>query len=405
MKKLIAFTTIVFITCFTSCTEPYALQTKTFEDVIVIEATITNELKKQEIKVSRTIQLEEKEPKIETGATVYITDDLGNQFNFLETDGKYISEFEFQAFPERAYQLFINTSNGKQYTSTREKLTTVNNLTSIEATVKNKFGVNGVDITANSFDPSGTSKYYRFEYEETYKVIVPKWAADSLQVYGNAESFSVTPFQIEYVFTQHQRIGESKTCFKTEISKDIILENTTLNGDDRIQDYSIRFISQDNYSIANRYSINVRQYIQSLASYTFYKTLKDISASGNVLSPSQPGFINGNITSVDNSNEKVIGFFDVSSVSEKRIFFNYEDLFPGEPLPAYPYDCEISIYDRTKLKSNSVTPQDGLTSLVINTRSHKIILFEREDPIFKMVIPECGDCRTIGSNKVPDFWE
>lgn len=402
MKKILLLA-LICITTF-SCTDPYALQTNTYEDAIVIEATITNELKKQEIRISRTFKLEENEPRIETNATVYIKDDLGNQFNFIETDNKYVSEFEFQAFPEREYQLFVNTINGKQYTSTREKLTTVNNLSLVEATVKNKFGVNGVDITANSFDPSGTSKYYRYEYEETYKVIVPYWAPDSLRIFGNAEYWDLNG-NIEYAFTQHQRTGESKTCYKTEKSKDLILENTTLSNEDRIKDFSIRFIAQDNYAIANRYSIKVKQYVQSLSSYTFYKTLKDLSSSGSVLTPSQPGFINGNISSVDNKTEKVIGFFDVSSVSEKRIFFNYVDLFPGEPEPPYFYDCEISIYDRTKKKTQSTTPSDGLTFLVLNTRRGKIILYNREDPLFYMVPPECGDCRTIGSNVVPDFWQ
>ncbi|MFT5754281.1 MAG: hypothetical protein ACI924_001512 [Flavobacterium sp.] len=405
MRQLSKLIYILFFAILYGCTDPYALQTNTFEDILVVEATLTNELKKQEIKISRTFKLEETEPSIETNATVYVTDDLGNQFNFEEMSGKYISEFEFQAFPDREYQLYINTNSGKQYTSTREKLTTINNLTLLEATVKNKFGVNGVDITANSYDPSGTSKYYRYEYEETYKIIVPFWAPDSLQIYGNSENFSVNPMQIEYAFTQHQRTGESKTCYKTEVSNDIILENTTLTGEDRIKDYSIRFISQDNYSIANRYSIKVRQYIQSIASYTYYKTLRDLSASGNVLSPSQPGFINGNISSVENKNEKVIGFFDVSSVSEKRIFFNYQDLFPGEPEPPYFYDCQISTYDRTKKKTQSITPFDGLTYLVTNTRSGKIILYQREDPLFKMVPPQCGDCRTVGSNIVPAFWQ
>ncbi|CAM3678572.1 DUF4249 domain-containing protein [Flavobacterium gelidilacus] len=393
MKKIVL---LLLVITAVSCTEPYALQTNTFEDVIVIEATITNELKKQEIKISRTFQLEEKEPQLETNATVYITDDLGNQYNFNETNGKYISEFEFQAISERQYQLFVKTSNGKQYISTREKLTTINNLSSVEATVKNKFGVNGVDITANSYDPTGTSKYYRYEYEETYKIIVPYWSADSLKV---IQTFSGN------TFAQTLRNGESKTCFKTELSNEITLVNTTLLAEDKIEDYSIRFINQENYSIANRYSILVRQYVQNLSSYTFYNTLKKISASGNVLSPSQPGFVNGNIIENGNPNEKIIGFFDVSSVSEKRIFFNYEDLFPGEPKPNYPYDCEVLTYDKTKLGTVSETPIDGYKYLLLLTQSGQIILYQNEDPIFKMVLPECGDCRTLGSNVVPSFWQ
>ncbi|WP_339837345.1 DUF4249 family protein, partial [uncultured Flavobacterium sp.] len=330
---------------------------------------------------------------------------LGNQYNFEEENGKYISEFEFQAFPERQYQLFVNTSNGKEYISSREELTTINNLSSIEATVKNKFGVYGLDITANSFDPTATSKFYRYEYEETYRFSVPYWAADSLRIFGNAEYDDPDKGKIAYALTQHQRNGESKTCFKTDKNTEILLSNTTTLTEDRIKDVSIRFINYDNYIIADRYTIKIRQYIQNLPAYTFYKTLKDLSGSGNVLSPNQPGFITGNIKAVENKNEKIIGFFDVSSVSEKRIFINYQDIFPSEPEPPYFYQCNILDYDRNLLKEKSITPPFGLTNLVINTRQGNLILYERIANIYRMVPPECGDCRSIGINKVPDFWQ
>ena len=87
--------------------------------------------------------------------------------------------------------------------------------------------------------------------------------------------------------------------------------------------------------IRNRYSILVKQYVQSLAAHTYYETLKEISDNGSILSQTQPGFFRGNISSVDNPREKVIGFFEVSSYSEKRIFFNFSDLFPKTPAPEY----------------------------------------------------------------------
>ncbi|WP_339837354.1 DUF4249 domain-containing protein [uncultured Flavobacterium sp.] len=394
MEKVIFLLTFIIVT--SSCTEPYALQSNTFEDVIVIEATITNELKIQEIKISRTFQLEEKEPQVETNAIVYIIDDLENKFNFVESNGKYISQFEFQAMPERQYQLFINTSNGKQYTSTREKLTAVNNLNSIEATVKNKFGVNGVDITANSFDPIGTSKYYRYEYEETYRFIVPYWAPDSLKI-----NYYVDP-QLPIYFITSSRSGPSKTCYKTDKSTEIILENTTNYSEDRIENFSVRFISQTNFIIADRYSILVKQYIQNLAAFTFYKTLKDLSASGNVLTPNQPGFFSGNISSIVNKNEKVIGFFDVSTLSVKRLFFNYDDFFPGEEKPKYFIDCEVIEFD---ISLSCAEHWNALCGMLVRMEQKTIILYEDDDPLYNMVIPKCGDCRTVGSNIVPAFWQ
>jgi hypothetical protein len=64
--------------------------------------------------------------------------------------------------------------------------------------------------------------------------------------------------------------------------------------------------------------------------------LKELSGSDGILSQNQPGFFFGNIKSVENPNEKVIGYFEVSSVSSQRIFFNYEDVFPGSTTTKIP---------------------------------------------------------------------
>ena len=79
----------------------------------------------------------------------------------------------------------------------------------------------------------------------------------------------------------------------------------------------------------------MRQYVQSLEAFSYYDLLNQLSATGNALTQIQPGFIASNIFSTANRDEKVLGFFDVSSVTEERIFFNYEDFFPGEDLPPY----------------------------------------------------------------------
>jgi len=84
-----------------SCTEPYSLETNTYEEALVVEATITNELKKQEITLTKTSRFEDKETKTESGANVFITDNAGNNYDFEEEDGKYVSTVEFQAIHGR----------------------------------------------------------------------------------------------------------------------------------------------------------------------------------------------------------------------------------------------------------------------------------------------------------------
>ena len=393
----------ILLFCIASCTEPYALQTNTFEDAIVVEATITNEFKKQEIKLSRTYRFEDNGPKFEAGAIVYIKDDLGNQYNFEENSGKYLSTSEFQAVANRNYQLYITTSDGKSYNSSNEKLTTVNPIQSVVSEITTKEGVRGVQMVVNSFDPTNTSKYYRYEYEETYKVIAPRWISTK----GIAHYFapgSNPPGELLF----ETRTTEARVCYSTEKSNSIILENTSNLSQDRVS-YPIRFISNKNHILMNRYSILAKQYVQNLEAYTFYETLKKTSSSGSILSQNQPGFFSGNIKSVTNPNEKVIGFFDVSTYSEKRIFINYNQIFPGEQLPEYPYKCpEVSEDNKIEYAFgfcfNYRDPRCYGNEILtwIDSRYKVYAGFYGDDYILYPI--QCGDCTSFSNNIRPSFW-
>ncbi|MEP6804870.1 MAG: DUF4249 domain-containing protein, partial [Flavobacterium sp.] len=170
MKKifLIRFLITIILVSVLGCTTPYSYQTNGYEDVIVIEATITNESKNQEVKISRSYKLEENKSKFETEAVVYVTDDLGNKYEFDEGDESYKSVNTFQANPDRHYQLHVLTKDGRSYISSTETLPQQTEIESLNATAITKDGQLGVEITVNSTDPTNKSKYYRYEYEETY---------------------------------------------------------------------------------------------------------------------------------------------------------------------------------------------------------------------------------------------
>lgn len=374
------------------CTEQYALQTNTFEDALVVEATITNELKQQEIDISRTYRLEQNGPTFETGAEVFVTDNNGNRFDFVENDGKYVSSVAFAAESGKTYQLTIATTQGQTYQSTIETLSPINEMQNITVSAKVKNGQRGVAITANSFDPNNSSKYYRYEYEETYKIVTPKWDAFRAVVEDSSPN--------DTIVLVPRDDKEIRTCYKTDASSDIIQTTTVGLNEDRV-DFDLRFINDQNPIIAQRYSILVHQYVQSLEAYTFYKTMKDLSGSGSILSQNQPGFFSGNISNTGNPSEKVIGFFEVASVSSERIFFNYADVFPGEQLETYFVDCTSKIYKFCFVAADPECRGNQLLSIV---RGEDLLYFDLQDLYYSMVLPPCGDCTTIASNIVPPFW-
>jgi len=70
LKKILIV--LILAAFFARCTDPYALQTSNYEEALVIEATITNELKYQEIKITKTYKLEENFPTTVTDAVVIL---------------------------------------------------------------------------------------------------------------------------------------------------------------------------------------------------------------------------------------------------------------------------------------------------------------------------------------------
>ncbi len=395
MKKLQLLLLLGFAVI--SCTDPYKLQTTTFDEALVVEATITNEMKRQEIKISKTYRLEEDASPIVTGANVVVSDNVGNSYDFSEENGSYLSDIAFEAVADREYTLNITTADGKSYSSTTEKLTTASPITEVTATAETVQGESGVQIRVSSFDPTGTAKYYRYRYDETYKIIAPKWVG----VYALL-SLDLNPEWTSYDYIQiHPRTYEARICYSTDPSQQIVVTSTTTQSEDRVDNFPVRFISAQNSTIAHRYSINVFQYVQSLAAHTFYKTLSQMGGdSGNILSQNQPGFFSGNLQSDNDPDEKVIGFFEVSSVSQQRIFFNRADVLPDAPQPPFFENCDIISLDATKFSR-----EDNQGAILrSNILSGSLLYYNHVGNIYDMVPKECGDCTTFSSNVVPAFW-
>ena len=388
------FTIIVLSVVMHSCIETFEdFKTETFESALVIEATITNELKKQEILLSRTFALEEDGPSPESNAEVKVIDDLQNEYIFQEADsGRYVSTIAFNAEPNRIYKLSIKTADGRSYTSDQTQLTQATQIDNLYAVREfNQDGIEGVSILVDSFDPAGNSKFYRYEYEETYKIVAPKYV----------------PFEIVFHegsrvnFDRVIRVEQEKICYNTVVSNSIILTSTTNLTEDRVSQFPVRFLSRENYIISHRYSILVKQFVQSREAFVYYEALQKFSQLENLFSENQPGFFNGNVFSENNRDEKVIGFFDVSSVNLRRMYFNYSDFFPNEDSLPFAINCGFVAPELISFGGN--TPlfdhiRSGFQYFSVNEGDRYGL-----GP-FLLVQRECGDCTALGKTEIPDFW-
>ena len=397
MKKnnYILLTLISFLFLSLSCREEIALETETFESVLVVEATITNELKFQEINLSRTFILESSEPVLENNATVYIEDNAQNIITFNQNlDGIYVSNIEFQAQPERVYKLNVTTAIGENYQSNATTLTPEASITNLYAEL-----INGEDITV-FVDANGTennAQYFRYKWEETYKITAPLHSNFDATVV-NYQEFNG---QITYDIDITPREQEEKICYSSKKSPDIIQATSSQLDSNIISRFPIRVLDKNNPKLITRYSILVSQITQNIESYSYYKTINELGNAASILSSNQPGYIQSNIGSLSNTSEKVLGFFNVASITKERIYFNYSDFGISEP--DYFYDCpviELSYDDNTTEDMDTNERVKLYQLLALGNYKH----YDGFGPKYYIVRPECGDCTSFSSNVQPDFW-
>ena len=392
-RNIIFFALCAFLLLSTACTEAFDIETIDYESVLVVESTITDEKKHQVVKLSRTTTLENSGVLLEDNAKVIVEDSDGNSFTFSQDfdSGNYVSDIEFQAFANTNYTLKINTQDGKNYNSTSVILPSTVEMDKVYAEPATANGEEGIHILVDTYDVTGNAKYFRYEFEETYKIVAPNPSRYVSEIVNH------NPVNGTYDIILTQREPEI-VCYASDISTGIIQTATNNLSEDKVFRFPVQFISKKNPVIQSRYSILVKQYVQSLESYTFYKTIKELGSVESLLSQGQPGYVAGNMKSGVDPDEKVLGYFEASSTTSKRIYFNYEDF--GLEKPPYFVECEVFSLNYALFDD----PDER--SIIFNylTYFNYQVLDLSQETIYAIVQPECSVCTSFASNIKPDFW-
>jgi hypothetical protein len=154
----IAITFIVLIIVFSSCQKVINLDLNSASPQIVIEGNVYDQPGPYMVKISQTVNFDESNvyPPV-TGATVEISDDVGNSEVLTElSSGTYITS-ALQGVSGRTYTLTV-VSKGKTYTAT----STMPNPVNIDSIYleKSMFG-NEKLVSVNFNDPANINNYYR----------------------------------------------------------------------------------------------------------------------------------------------------------------------------------------------------------------------------------------------------
>lgn len=406
---------------------------------LVVEATLTDQVRTQKVVLSRVADFtndsivafdiedpgtylfpgQELSPRpvlYESGALISVEDDAGQTYSFVEGEpGRYFSATPFGAESGRAYQLQIVLRSGERVVSDFESIAGTTELANLQVRrLTDPVLGDGIGFFVDSRSASGGAAYFRYTFEETFKVIAPLW---------NPEEFLLSYYDpcadpVEYTLEIVRREQEEQVCYRTLDSDEIVLASTEGLTGGEVRNFRVHFIARSDFKIAHRYSILLKQHTENLGSYLFYDRLSNFSRQGNVFSQVQPGFLQGNLRAGEGSDLMVIGYFSVDTAQEQRLFLNFEDYFPGEPEPPFVVPCFIRSSPESHATRCPVIPVQGGGSLcplsVIELLDlGRIITYAgpydenigAQCPGPHAFVPRvCGDCTVLGVNVPPDFW-
>jgi hypothetical protein len=397
---------IILVVC--TCIDPYTPNLKGYDSLLTVDALITDGNTPCTVRLTRTMQNQNAIPPVVSDANVYLTDDAGNSSTLINTGGGiYKTDIkEFTGIVGSTYVLHITTSDGNEYESEPGLMQSVSDIDSIyfekdQQLINNATqSLNGISIYINT--KGENNQYLRWSYEETWKFRLPLAKTyDYIKIAFHPDN----PF---FRLLTNAKIF----CWKTKKSDEIVLGSFHSISSTGILKQPVIFIGTDQSDrLTLQYSILVSQYSISKKEYDFWNNLQQINEIGGDIFAKQPYTVISNIKNIHNSNERVLGYFQVSAVKQRRKTIVYNDIIAMN-LPLYNYPCQRLSKDRSDVPTGPGSPPatwDELYSMYCETSDYTFV-----EPLFysgtldieKLVFarPECANCLLTGTSVKPDFW-
>jgi len=378
----------VFLTA--GCKKPYAPPAvSSNSNYLVVEGVINAGSDSTVIKLSRTVKLLDKVNHApELAARVTVEGDQGAVYQLAETgDGFYIT-MGLNLDNAHKYHLHIITAAGKEYLSDYEAVKPTPPIDSVGYTVK----ADGIQLYVNSHDAKNNTRYYRWDYKETWNFHAKYPAA-----------FITDGKQLKYR-TPDQQIY---TCFASEASSTIILGSTKALSQDVVYQQPLTQIASTSEKIEARYSILVKEYALSNEAYNFWQNLKKNTEQLGSIFDALPSELPGNIHCVTTPSEPVVGYVSVSTVQQKRIFISQTQL-PQTWVTTYPYQCEL---DSLLFCRGPSCGQNDVAVFLLPLDAKEFAITPLSSPGGPGIIgylsadAQCADCTIRGTTRQPAFWK
>src|SRR5665213_1162107 len=299
---------IAVIGVATSCKKPYYLPvTSNSGGYLVIEGVINSGSDSTFIKISRTVKLTDKVAVTpELNAVVTVQGDQNSSYPLTEMGNGTYACAGLNLDNSHKYRLSIRTAKNEQYVSDYTEVLNSPPIDTISYDTKGTVFGPGLNVYVSTHDPANKVHYYRWDYEETWII------------HANYSSFFKS--NGDTVLGRNLVDDNITYCWQSDTSSNVILGSSAKLAQDVIANAPVISIGSSSEKVGDEYSIQVRQYALTTDAYNFYVNLKKNTEQLGSVFDALPSELNGNIHSVTNPSEPVIGYISVGSTSKQRIF-------------------------------------------------------------------------------------
>ena len=374
------------------CVEPFNPEVPNADSqFLVVEGNITNLQGPYSVRFSQTIGVDENEPHPISGINASIEEENGLIYSLSETSaGNYrTTDPGFVGIAGKRYRL-VFTYNNQQYQSEWDLLQPSPPIDSvyyrpeIRGTNDPEVDLIGMQFYLDTHDEDEGARYYRWEWDEVWEIGVNFPAY--YEYLGNDE--------IRLLSQQRDR------CWKDDISRLINLNSSQGLAENKISNHKLAFVTNMDERLTRKYSVLVTQYALEEGEYIFWKNLKESNQDLGSLYDKQPARAFGNIKSVTETDELVLGYFSASGVSSTRVFVSAGE---GPRDAIDPVFCQMDTIFKSSTSDEQVFAAIGRGQVFVN------LLHEITSGAvigYLMSSKRCTDCVYKGGNLAkPEYWE
>ncbi|WP_373521547.1 DUF4249 domain-containing protein [Aquiflexum sp.] len=335
LKRLIYIILIIPI----SCIDPYKIDIPQGAQLLTVDGIITTDPGPHLIRLTRSDtygSVFEGLIRPVIRAKVGIRDSEGNVvfLNEIENDGIYATPEGFRARVGISYSIQIDLQNGRSYTSLPERVESGPQIDSLSYQSV-KFNTNdrltdliGVQVFAHFRDPSDQANFYYW-----------RRGTSTFALVANPELHTLPPDH-----PTNPRGPDPKDCCSIcFLEDDSRIQRFTLASDENFNGLSQRlpvlFIEDNGLRFKQTYRAEILQMSVSTGAHRFLRLIEQQTNLTGSVFDNPPANIRGNIISLDDPDEVVLGYFMAGSVDKKQIYIEKEKLEFLQTPRTIPDDC------------------------------------------------------------------